>query len=177
MADLNEVRLIGRLTRDPELRTTPTGMAVSTLGLATNRKFKGQDGVLREETTFVDITCWSKTAEMAAKYGKKGRLIFIAGRLKFDSWDDKQTNQKRSKLSVVAENVQFLDRREEPGNVTEISATVEENPPEWSAPMPDRPAAASNGIKPNPLTPPVQPKPSTTTSDGWEPPDVGEPPF
>ena len=110
MPDLNEIRLIGRLTRDPELRAIPNGQQVAQLGLATSRKYKGQDGVMHEETTFVDITCWGKLADNVARYVKKGRLIFIGGRLKFDSWDDKQTGQKRSKLSVVAENVQFLDK-------------------------------------------------------------------
>ena len=112
MADLNEVRVIGRLTRDPELRVVANGQSVAQLGLATSRKYKGQDGVLREETTFVDITCWGKLADAVARYVKKGGLIFVGGRLKFDSWDDKTTGQKRSKLSVVAENIQFLDRRD-----------------------------------------------------------------
>ena len=112
MADLNEVRVIGRLTRDPELRVVANGQSVAQLGLATSRKYKGQDGVLREETTFVDITCWGKLADAVARYVKKGGLIFVGGRLKFDSWDDKTSGQKRSKLSVVAENVQFLDRRD-----------------------------------------------------------------
>ena len=111
MADLNEVRLIGRLTRDPELRSTPGGQYVATLGLATGRQFKGQDGVLRDETTFVDITCWGKLAETVSKYMKKGRQIFVGGRLKYESWDDKETNKKRSKISVVAENIQFLDSK------------------------------------------------------------------
>lgn len=109
MADLNEVRLIGRLTRDPELRSTAGGQYVASLSLATSRKFKGQDGVFRDETTFVEITCWGKTAENVCKYMKKGRTLFVGGRLKFDTWDDKTTGQKRTKLSVVAEQVQFLD--------------------------------------------------------------------
>jgi single-strand DNA-binding protein len=110
MADLNEVRLIGRLTRDPELRTTPNGQSVATFGIATGRKYKGQDGVQREETTFVDITCWSRLAENVHKYLRKGKLAFVAGRLNLDTWEDRQTGQKRSKMSVVADNVQFLDR-------------------------------------------------------------------
>ena len=112
MADLNEVRVIGRLTRDPELRAIPNGQQVAQLGLATSRKYKGQDGEYREETTFVDVSCWGKLADAVARYVKKGGLIFVGGRLKFDSWDDKTSGQKRSKLSVVAENVQFLDKRD-----------------------------------------------------------------
>lgn len=122
MPDLNEVRLIGRLTRDPELRAIPNGQQVAQLGLATSRKYKGNDGAMHEETTFVDITCWGKLADTVTRYVKKGRLIFVGGRLKFDSWDDKTSGQKRSKLSVVAENVQFLDSN---GNQDESSS-------EWS---------------------------------------------
>jgi len=109
MPDLNEVRLIGRLTRDPELRATPAGASVCSFGLATNRKYKANDGTLKEDLTFVEVSCWGKVAENVSKYMKKGRLIYIGGRLKFESWDDKQTGQKRNKLSVVAESVQFLD--------------------------------------------------------------------
>ena len=129
MPDLNEVRLIGRLTRDPELRAIPNGQQVAQLGLATSRKYKGQDGVLREETTFVDITCWGKLADTVTRYMKKGRLIFVGGRLKFDSWDDKTSGQKRSKLSVVAENVQFLDSN---GKQTEVIPPYPDESSEWS---------------------------------------------
>ena len=111
MAELNEVRLIGRLTRDPELRSTPSGQYVAHLGLATNRKYRAQDGTLKEETTFLDISCWGKIAENVGKYLKKGRLVFVGGRLKLDTWDDKQTGQKRSKLYVLADNVQFLESK------------------------------------------------------------------
>ena len=115
MANVNEVRLIGRLTRDPDLREA-AGKSLSQFGLAIGNKYKGQDGTLREETTFVDIACWGKLAEIVSKYMKKGRQIYIAGRLKFDCWDDKQTGQKRSKLSVVAEEVQFLDDKDNKEN-------------------------------------------------------------
>jgi len=109
MANLNEVRLIGNLTRDPELRAIPSGAQIANFGLATNRRFKGQDGVQREEVTFVDITAWGKTAELCGQYLRKGRSVYIGGRLKFESWEDRNTGQKRSKLSVTAENIQFLD--------------------------------------------------------------------
>ncbi len=132
MPDLNEVRLIGRLTRDPELRAIPNGQQVAQLGLATSRKYKGQDGVLREETTFVDITCWGKLADTVTRYMKKGRLIFVAGRLKFDSWDDKTSGQKRSKLSVVAENIQFLDSNGNGKQTEVITPYPDESSSEWS---------------------------------------------
>ena len=133
MADLNEVRLIGRLTRDPELRYTPAGAAICSFGLATNRKYKGNDGVLRDETTFVEISCWGKVAENVSKYMKKGRLIFAAGRLKLESWDDKQTGQKRSKMSVVAESVQFLDFGDKQQHETQQAQPAAAKPPDvWN---------------------------------------------
>lgn len=110
MADLNEVRLIGRLTRDPELRALNTGTSVCKFGLATGRRYRGQDGNLIEETTFVDIECWGKIAENVSRYLKKGRSAFVGGRLKLDTWQDKTTGQNRTRLYVIADNIQFLDR-------------------------------------------------------------------
>jgi single-strand DNA-binding protein len=113
MANLNRVLLIGNLTRDPEIRYTPKGTAVAEIGMAINRVFTGDDGEKREEVTFVDVTLWSRLAEIAEQYLKKGRPVFIEGRLQLDSWDDKQTGQKRSRLRVVAENLQLLGARGE----------------------------------------------------------------
>src|SRR5271165_5627795 len=113
MANLNRVLLIGNLTRDPEVRYTPKGTAVTEIGLAVNRIYSGEDGEKKEETTFVDVTLWARQAEIAGQYLKKGRPVFIEGRLQLDSWDDKQTGQKRSKLRVVAENIQLLGSRPE----------------------------------------------------------------
>jgi len=116
MANLNRVFLIGNLTRDPELRYTPSGTAVAQLGLATNRKWKDrQSGEMREETTFVDIELWGKQAELAGQYLAKGRPVFIEGRLRLDQWEDRNTGQKRSKLKVVGERFQFLGSRGEGG--------------------------------------------------------------
>ncbi len=108
MANLNKVMLIGNLTRDPELRHTPKGSAVTDLGMAVNRKIADGNGGWKDETTFVDVTVWGTTAENAHKYLSKGRGVFIEGRLQMDSWDDKTTGQKRTKLKVVADNLQFL---------------------------------------------------------------------
>ena len=95
---------MGRLTRDPELRYTPKGTAVSDLGMAVNRIRGGGDGGERtEETTFVDVTLWGRQAELANQYLAKGKEVFIEGRLQLDSWEDKSTGQKRSKLKVVGE--------------------------------------------------------------------------
>lgn len=110
MANLNKVMLIGNLTRDPEVRYTPKGSAVAELGLAINRRYTVGDD-RREEVTFVDVTLWGKTAEVAEKYLRKGRPVYIEGRLQLDTWDDKSTGQKRSKLKVVGENIEFLDSR------------------------------------------------------------------
>lgn len=111
MANVNKVILIGNLTRDPEVKYTPKGSAVSELGLAINRFYSTDNGERREETTFVDVTLWGKQAELAGEYLKKGRSVYIEGRLQLDTWDDKQSGQKRSKLRVVGETMQFLDRK------------------------------------------------------------------
>jgi single-strand DNA-binding protein len=109
MASLNKVMLIGNLTRDPEVRYTPKGTAVTDIGLAMNRVFSAADGgEKREETTFVDVTLWGRQAEVAGQYLKKGRPVYIEGRLQLDSWEDKTSGQKRNKLKVVGEHMQLL---------------------------------------------------------------------
>lgn len=108
MANLNKVMLIGNLTRDPELRHTPKGSAVADLGIAVNRKVQDGNGGWKDETTFVDVTVWGSSAENAQKFLTKGRGVYVEGRLQMDVWDDKATGQKRSKLKVVADNLQFL---------------------------------------------------------------------
>ena len=111
MASFNKVILLGNLTRDPEVRYTPKGSAVTDIGLAVNRVYSTDQGEKREETTFVDITLWGRTAEIAGEYLKKGRPVLIEGRLQLDSWDDKQSGQKRSKLKVIGESMQLLGGR------------------------------------------------------------------
>jgi single-strand DNA-binding protein len=108
MASFNKVILLGNLTRDPEVRYTPKGTAVTDLGLAVNRTYTADNGEKREEVTFVDVTFWGRTAEVAGEYLKKGRPVFVEGRLQLDSWDDKTSGQKRSKLKVIGENMQML---------------------------------------------------------------------
>jgi len=109
MANFNKVILAGNLTRDPELRYTPKGTAIAKIGLAINRKWKSETGEMKEETTFVDVDAFGKTAETIGQYLKKGRPILIEGRLRYQTWDDKQSGQKKSKLAVVMENFQFMD--------------------------------------------------------------------
>ena len=108
MASFNKVILVGNLTRDPELRYTPKGMAIAKVGLAVNRNWTSESGEKKEEVTFVDVDIFGRTAENVAQYMRKGRPILIEGRLRLDQWDDKQTGQKRNKLGVVGEVVQFL---------------------------------------------------------------------
>ena len=107
--------LIGNLTRDPEVRYTPKGTAVTDIGLACNRSYTLDSGERREDVTFIDVTLWGKSAELVGQYMKKGRPIYVEGRLQMDSWDDKQTGQKRTKLKVVGENFQFLGGRDDGG--------------------------------------------------------------
>lgn len=109
MASFNKVVLVGNLTRDPEVKYTPGGAAVCELGLAVSRQwFDKSSNQKKEETTFVDCTAWGRTAEIAGEYLAKGRPVLIEGRLHMESWDDKQTGQKRSKLKVVVETLQLL---------------------------------------------------------------------
>ncbi|MEK0446870.1 MAG: Single-stranded DNA-binding protein [Verrucomicrobiota bacterium] len=103
---------MGNLTRDPEIKYTPKGTAVADIGLAINRVYSSDQGEKREETTFVDVELWGRQAEIAGEFLKKGRPVYIEGRLKLDTWDDKQTGQKRSKMRVVGETLQLLGSRE-----------------------------------------------------------------
>lgn len=138
MASFNKVILLGNLTRDPEVRYTPKGTAVTELGMAVNRVYTAENGEKREETTFVDVTLWGRTAEIAGEYLKKGRPVFIEGRLQLDTWDDKTSGQKRSKLKVVGEGLQLIGSR--PGGGGGSSGGDEEGSsasrPSKSAPPP-----------------------------------------
>ena len=115
MPNLNKVQLMGNITRDPEVRYTPKGTAVTDIGLAINRNFSTDDGERREETTFVDITFWGRQAEVIGEYMKKGRPLYVEGRLQLDQWEDKSTGQQRSRLKVIGDNFQFLGSRDDGG--------------------------------------------------------------
>jgi single-strand DNA-binding protein len=150
MAYLNKVLLIGNLTRDPELRVTPKGTAVCQFGLAVNRQYKDESGATHDETAFIDIEAWGKQGELVSKYLQKGSPAFIEGRLRFDSWEDKQSGQKRNKLKVVMENVQFLSRRSDGesaggGGNGETSGAAREATPADAAVPPARTAAGNSG--------------------------------
>jgi len=111
MANFNKVIIAGNLTRDPELRYTPKGMAVAKIGMAINRSWKTETGETKEEVTFVDVDAFGRQAEVVAQYLKKGRPLLVEGRLRLDQWEDKNTHQKQSKLKVVLESFSFLDSR------------------------------------------------------------------
>lgn len=110
MPNYNKVLLMGNLTRDVELKYTPSNMAVANIGIAINRRYKGNDGEMKEETTFVDCEAWAGTAENISKFFSKGKPIFLEGRLKLDQWQDKDGGN-RSKLKVVVENFQFVESK------------------------------------------------------------------
>jgi single-strand DNA-binding protein len=111
MASLNKVMIIGNLTRDPEVRYTPKGSAVCDMAIAVNRRYVTDSGERQEEVTYLDIVLWNKQAELAGQYLAKGRAVFIEGRLQMDTWEDKASGQKRSKIRIVCENMQFLDSK------------------------------------------------------------------
>lgn len=143
MASFNRVVLVGNLTRDPELRHIPSGMAVTEIGLAVNDRVKrGNEWV--DEATFVDITLWGRTAEVACEYLEKGASVLIEGRLKLEQWDDKESGAKRSKLKVVGERLQMLGgkpsndggqqrssgRKQQPSEPEDIGSNQGGGPPE-----------------------------------------------
>jgi single-strand DNA-binding protein len=144
MASFNKVILAGNLTRDPELRYTPKGTAVAKIGLAVNRTWTGEDGQKKEEVSFIDVEAWGRQGEVIAQYLKKGRPLLVEGRLKLDTWEDKNTKQKQSKLKVVLESFSFLDsgRSDVPGAAPA--------PPRAAAPA----AAAPTATEPADAEPP-----------------------
>jgi len=144
--NLNKVFLVGRLTRDPQLRYTPSGAAVTDVRLAVNRNFTDASGQRREETCFVDVVLWRKQAELCAKYLRKGSPMFVEGRLIFDSWEGND-GQKRSRLRVVVESFQFMDspqdRRATPEGAEPPTETAYE-------PVPDGPTGPAEPEGPGP---------------------------
>ena len=129
MSDTNTVVLTGNLTRDPELRYTPKGVAVANIGLASNRKYRQGDD-LKDEVCFVDVTAFGTTAEAVAKYLDKGRKVLVEGRLRFKSWET-EVGQRRSKVDVIAERVNFLPQAGQNGSggesANEFDGTIPED--------------------------------------------------
>ena len=134
MANFNKVLLVGNLTRDPELKSTPSNQSVAQIGLAVNRNYQTKDGEKREETTFVDCEAWGRTAEVMCQYLAKGRPVLVEGRLKLDQWQDKDGNN-RSKLKVVIENFQFVDSRSGGGDAPSQTSAAPQSVPEDEIPF------------------------------------------
>lgn len=142
MASFNKVILAGNLTRDPELRYTPKGTAVARFTLAVNRSYTSETGEKKEEVSFIDVDAWSRSAEVIGQYMRKGRPLLVEGRLKQDTWEDKNTHQKQSKLKVILESFTFIDsnRPDGPGGAS----------PEAPAPRPRAAAPAPAAAAPAP---------------------------
>lgn len=138
MFHFNSVNLSGTLTRDPEVKFTPKGTAVCQASLAINRRWKDDQGNKQEETVFVEVECWGKTASTIGDWCKKGHTIFIEGRLKLDKWTDKETQKERSKLKVVAERFHFVDKPQaEKENDQQNSPPQRPKPTQKPPPDPD----------------------------------------
>jgi single-strand DNA-binding protein len=164
MANFNKVLLMGNLTRDPDLRYTPSGTPVASFGLAVNRTWKDANGQQANDTLFVDISAFAGQADTISRYCRKGSPLFVEGRLKLDTWEDKQTGQRRSRLHVVVENFQFLGgpRQDDQGG--------------GYAPRPN-PAGAYGNPAPYPNVPPAQPPYGTQSAAYAPPPSSGMPPM
>lgn len=146
MPNLNQVNLMGNLTRDPEIKYTPKGTAVAQIGLAINRHWKNDAGVKQEETTFVDVELWGRTAEVVGEYFKKGAPIFITGRLKQESWTDKETGKPRSKMKVIAEGFEFLGTQRTERPEADAAAGRKPSAPARPPADPDLDPAKQDGI-------------------------------
>jgi len=153
MASYNRVILVGNLTRDPEIKYIPSGTPVCEIGLAVNDRRKNQNGEWVEETTFVDVTLWSRTAEVASEYLSKGSPVLIEGRLKYDTWEGTD-GQKRSKLRVVGERMQMLGGRGGGGPPGEGGG----RPAARREPQPSQPAPAHDEYEPPPPDVPAGPE-------------------
>ena len=140
MANFNRVILAGNLTRDPELRYTPKGVAIAKITLAINRTWKSETGETKEEVTFVDVDAFGRQAEVVGQYMKKGRPFLVEGRLKLDQWEDKNTHQKQSKLKVVLEGFSFIDSKGADGSAP--SETPRARPAAATTAPTDAPAPA-----------------------------------
>ncbi len=172
MPNLNKVFLMGNLTRDPELRYTPGGMAVTDIGMATNRRVQDKStGSWREEPTFIDITFWGRQAEVVCQYLSKGNPLFVEGRLQLDQWEDRQSGQKRSKLKVVGERIEFLGGGGQRGS----------GPPQQQSHSQGAPQGGGFGAAPQPQSGPPQsapaPEPERSPAESfYDPPADGEGP-
>lgn len=164
MASLNKVMLIGNMTRDAELRYLANQTAVTDIGLAVNRYRRGENGERSEEVTFVDVTLWGRQAEVVQQYAGKGQPLFVEGRLQLDTWEDKQTGQRRSRLRVVGENIQLLGSAQGGGS----SST---NAPRQPSAQPHQVPVSQSGVQ----QPPSEKKPNFYSADSID--DIDDIPF
>ena len=144
MASYNKIILVGNLTRNPETNQLPSGLSVTTLGLATNHRYKTSSGEQRDEVCFVDITVWGKQGENCSQYLSMGSSVLVEGRLRQESWDDKETGQKRHRHSVVADVVRFL-------NTSTSNNNNNRGNTQNSAPVDQSNAFQAPSQKPNPM--------------------------
>jgi single-strand DNA-binding protein len=147
--NVNTVILAGHLTRDPQLRSVGNEKTVASFGLAINRRFKAGDGETKEEVTFVDVECWGRTAEVVGQYCAKGAPLYIEGRLKLDTWEDKD-GTKRSKLKVVADTVQLMGNK----NDTATRGSAANPPPSHEKRNPGAAEPIASGPRPGADEPP-----------------------
>jgi single-strand DNA-binding protein len=171
MASFNKVILMGNLTRDPQLKFLPSQMAVAEFGLACSRKFKSASGEDREDVLFIECSAFGKTGELINQYFTKGKPIFVEGRLKYDTWEDKNGGGKRNKISVVVENFQFIGGRDgatggsgggagyDPGIQASAGGEYDQRPPARSAPAPRPPAQRPPAQRPAPTQQPPAEQP------------------
>lgn len=177
-ANLNRVFLMGNLTRDPEMRQLPSGSAVCSFGLAVNRRFVNSAGATQEEVCFVDISAFGRTGEVIAQYLRKGSPVFIEGRLRFEQWEERETNKKRSRLSVVAERIEFIgSRQSRDGSYAEDDqAAAASAPGGWQQQRPPMgayggpQAQAGPGEQPPPAWRPAAPQQQAPYQNAGQPP-------
>ncbi len=171
MASLNKVYLLGNLTRDPDLRALPSGQSVCELGLAVSRRYVNNNGQEVEDTCFVDIVVWGRNAANCKQYLEKGSQVLVEGRLQLDQWEDRNGGGKRSRLRVVAEQIQFMNRRGDGGGGGNYAAPQQQQGGYGRPSMPRQqpPQAAPDGMpRQQPPMPPMPPPPPTTTTTTTE---------
>ena len=144
MRGFSKAIITGNLTRDPELRTTPSGSSVCSFSVAVNRTYKDANGEQREDVSFLDCSAWGKLGEMISQYAKKGSSVLVSGRLDQRSWDDKNTGQKRSRVEIVVEDFNFISAGNREGNSSAYSGSnfgaqsaTDTSAPADSNPVPD----------------------------------------
>ena len=180
-ASLNRVFLMGNLTRDPELRQLPSGSSVCSFGLAVNRRFVNAAGATQEEVCFVDISVFGRSGEAVAQYLRKGSPAFVEGRLRFEQWEERETNKKRNRLSVVAERVQFLGgpssrdgsyAEDEQAAAASAPGGNWQRPPMGTEPYGRPPMPTSQGNQPAWRPSPTPPPPAYNQAEGQTQPNA-----